>query len=122
MFVNQSACVAKRRPTPRSKITRLRAQTKAIRWVNAVALCLFALSVGALAVASALPQQRKLADKELELERVLQAEAAVLDDVEDSRASFEAMRTDPEYLELMAIDRLNLYWEGSTIFRRDRQR
>jgi uncharacterized membrane-anchored protein len=114
--------MAKRRPPSRSKITRLRAQTKAIRWVNGVALCLFALSVGALAVASALPQKRKLADKELELERVLQAEAAVLDKMEDARAGYEALRMDPEYLELHAIDRLNMYRSGESIYRIERQR
>lgn len=114
--------MAKRRPPSRSKITRLRAQTKAIRWVNAVALCLFALSVGTLAVASALPQKRKLADKRIELSRILEAEAAVLDRMEDSRASYEALRTDPEYLELHAIDRLNVYRPGESIYRIERER
>ncbi len=114
--------MAKRRPASRSKITRLRAQTKAIRWVNGGALCLFALSVGSLAVASALPQKRKLADKELELVRVLQAEAGVIDKMEDSRASYEALRTDPEYLELHAIDRLNVYRPKESIYRIQRER
>lgn len=114
--------MAKRCPSSRSKITRLRAQTKTIRWVNAVFLCMFAFSVGALAVASALPQRKQLAAKELELERVLEAEAAVLDKMEDARASYEALRMDPEYLELHAIDRLNVYRKGETIYRIERQR
>jgi len=114
--------MAKRRPPTRSKITRLRAQTKAIRWVNAVVLCLFALSVGTLAVASALPQKRKLAAKELELARILETEEAVINQMEDSRASYEALRTDPEYLELHAIDRLNVYRPGESIYRVERDR
>ena len=57
----------------RAKPRRLRAQTKAIRWVNGGVLCLFALSVGGLAVASALPQKRKLAAKELEFQRILES-------------------------------------------------
>ncbi|MGE9270832.1 MAG: FtsB family cell division protein [Verrucomicrobiales bacterium] len=106
----------------RSKITRLRAQTKAIRWVNAFVLCLFAVSVGALAVASALPQMRKLDEKEKELEKILAIEAEVIDEKEDARASYEGLRSDPELLELHAIDRLNVYRPGESIYRMERGR
>ena len=112
----------KRRPPTRSKITRLRAQTKALRWVNGVALCLFATSVGAIAVASALPQKQELEKKEDALRKILVLEEQVMAQKIDAKATEEALRDDPEYLELHAIDRLNLHHEGEKIYRVERER
>ncbi|BCX49477.1 hypothetical protein HAHE_33850 [Haloferula helveola] len=114
--------MATSRKTPRSRITRLRAQTRAIRWVNGFVLCLFGLSVGALAVASALPQRRQLEDKEQELARIHEKERQVLALKEDAQATYRALRDDPEYLELHARDRLNLYFPGEMIYRIERDR
>ncbi len=111
------------RPHPASsKITRLRAQTRAIHWVNGVVLCLFGLSLGALAVASALPQKRQLEEKRLELARIEEKEREVIAVKEDSRASYEALREDPEYLEMHARDRLNLHLPDEKIYRPERAR
>lgn len=102
-------------------MTRLRAQTKTIRCANGVMLCLFGLCVGGLTVASALPQIRKLDDKQRELAQVLEAERAEIARKEDTQAACDAMRTDQEYLELHAVDRLNLYRPGTTIYRIERE-
>ncbi|GAA5483460.1 septum formation initiator family protein [Haloferula sargassicola] len=90
--------------------------------MNSVILCVLGTSLGALTVASALPQYRKLAEKHEELERVLEAEKKVVAEKEDSQAALDAMREDPEYLELHAIDRLNLHRPGTTIYRIERER
>ncbi|MEM1085271.1 MAG: septum formation initiator family protein [Verrucomicrobiota bacterium] len=112
----------KKRKRARSKVTRLQAQTKAIRFFNGVILCLFGLSLGLLAVATALPQKRKLDEKEMEYARALQAEREVLDLKDDKQAAYEALREDPEYLEIHARDRLNLHRKGEKIYRIERDR
>lgn len=110
-----------KKKAPRAKITRLRAQTRAIRVVNAVLMALFGLSLGGLTVASALPQKRKLAEKQAELERVLEQERQVIAAKEDAQAGCDAISEDPEYLEIHAVDRLNVHRPGTTIFRMERE-
>lgn len=111
-----------RRHPASSKITRLRAQTRAIRGVNGLALCLFGLSVGALAVASALPQKRQLEEKRIELSRIEEREREVMAVKEDAKAAYDALLNDPEYLELHARDRLNLHRPDEKIYRVERTR
>jgi len=111
-----------RRPVAPSKITRLRAQTGVIRAINGVLMCVVGLGVGAAVVATALPQQRQLDEKERQLEVVLEREREVVAEKEDKTASYKALREDREYLELHARDRLNLHREGETIYRIERRR
>jgi cell division protein FtsB len=108
------------RSTGTTKITRLRAQPRALRVVNGFALCLLGLSIGGLVVAGALPQMRQHAEKKRELEAVLERERAVMAEKEDTRATHDALRHDTEYLELHARDRLNLHKPGETIYRMER--
>jgi cell division protein FtsB len=105
-----------------SKLSRLRAQTKVIRWLNGLLLCAFGLSVGGLVVASALPQKRQLEDKRAELARVEEARRRVQAEKEDAKAAQEALLSDPEYLELHARDRLNLRGPGEKVYRIERDR
>ncbi|MFC7335605.1 septum formation initiator family protein [Haloferula chungangensis] len=105
-----------------SKVTRLQAQTRVIRFCNGVILCLFGLSLGMVAVATALPQKRKLEEKELEFTNIISREREVMALKEDKQAAYEALREDPEYLEIHARDRLPLYKEGEKIFRIERNR
>ncbi|MCH7224581.1 septum formation initiator family protein [Haloferula sp. A504] len=121
-FVKECQAMASRPHPASSKISRLRAQTKAIHGLNGLVLCLFGLSVGALAVASALPQKRQLDEKRLELARIEERERAVIAVKEDAQASYEALRDDPEYLELHARDRLNLHDPREKIYRIERER
>ena len=85
-------------------------------------LCLFGLALGALAVASALPQKRQLAEKRMELARIEEREREVMAIKEDSQASYKALREDQEYLELHARDRLNVHRPDEKIYRPDRTR
>lgn len=102
------------------KITHLRAQTRALRVANGFALCVFGLAVGSLVVAGAFPQKRQLDEKQRELEEVLAKEREVIWIKEDVQARHDALRHDPEYLELHARDRLNLHRPGETIYRIER--
>ncbi len=85
-------------------------------------LCLFGLSLGALAVASALPQMRQLEDKRMELLRIEEKEREVIALKEDAEAGYRALREDQEYLELHARDRLNLHHPDEKIYRPERTR
>ncbi|MGB6220476.1 septum formation initiator family protein [Haloferula sp.] len=114
--------MSKRRKKASSKVTRLQAQTRAIRFFNGLILCLFGLSAGLVAVATALPQKRKLDEKEMEFARALQKEREVVALMEDKQAAYKALREDPEYLEIHARDRLPLHKEGESIYRIERNR
>lgn len=114
--------MSKRRKKTRSKVTRLQAQTRAIRAFNGVILCLFGLSLGLVVVATALPQKRKLVEKRLEHERFLQREKDTLALKEDKQAAYEALLGNREYLEIHARDRLDLHRKGEKIFRIERDR
>lgn len=120
-FANESGHVAKRSKKACSKVTRLRAQTRAIRFVNGLILCFFGLSAGLVAVATALPQKRKLHEKELEYAHYLQREEELLALKDDKQAGLEALREDREYLEIHARDRLPLHREGERIYRIERE-
>ena len=121
-FVNERPLMSKPRKKPCSKVTRLQAQTRVIRVFNGLILCLFGLSAGMVAVATALPQKRKLEEKEMEYARIIAREEAVLALKEDKQAAYEALREDPEYLEIHARDRLPLHKEGESIYRIERNR
>jgi len=121
-FVNERVQVAKPRKKTRSKVTRLQAQTRAIRLFNGMILCLFGLSLGLVAVATALPQMRKLDEKRVEYDHYLQREQEELALLEDKKAAYEALREDREYLEIHARDRLPLHRKGESIYRIDRER
>lgn len=121
-FVNESGHVSKRSRNSHSKVTRLQAQTRVIRVFNSVILCLFGLSLGLVAVATALPQRRKLDEKEQEYARYLQRERAEVALKEDKQAAYEALREDREYLEIHARDRLNWHRPGEKIYRMERDR
>jgi cell division protein FtsB len=121
-FVKESGHVSKRPKKAISKVTRLQAQTKAIRVFNGLILCLFGLSVGLVAVATALPQKRKLDEKQMEYSHYLKREAEELALKEDKKAAYDALSEDPEYLEIHARDRLPLHKKGESIYRIERNR
>ena len=114
--------MSKPRKKASSKVTRLQAQTRMIRFFNGLILCLFGLSLGLVAVATALPQKQKLEEKETEHAHFIAREKEVLALKEDKQAAYEALREDPEYLEIHARDRLPLHKEGESIYRIERNR
>jgi hypothetical protein len=71
-------------------------------------------------VASALPQKRRLTDLEFELARVLEAEKKIVAEKEYREIEYRALKEDPQFLELKAMDRLNLHREGDKVYRMKR--
>lgn len=103
-------------------MTRLQAQTRAIRTFNGLLVCVLGLTVGFSVVATALPQKRRLEEMRAKLRAVESEEQQVIAQKEDGEAAYRALREDPEYLEIHARDRLNLHRPGETIYRIERSR
>lgn len=103
------------------KLKRLEAQTQVIRVVNRLVFCVLGLVLGLAVVASALPQKRRLQDLEFKLARTLEAERKVLAEKDHRETEYQALREDPEFLELKAMDRLNLHREGERVYRIKRE-
>ncbi len=99
------------------KLKRLEAQTQVIRAFNRIVFGLMGLVLGLAVVASALPQKRRLTDLEFELARVLEAEKKVMAEKEYREIEYLALKEDPEFLELKAMDRLNLHRQGEMVYR-----
>ena len=87
---------------------------------NRIVFGVLGLVLGMAVVASALPQKRRLTDLEFELARVLEAEKAILAEKEYRETEYHALKGDPEFLELKAMDRLNLHREGNKVYRMKR--
>jgi hypothetical protein len=99
------------------KLKRLEAQTRVIHAFNRIVFGIMGLVLGLVVVASAMPQKRRLMDLEYELARVLEAEKKVVAEKEYRETEYFALKEDPEFLELKAMDRLNLHREGEKVYR-----
>jgi cell division protein FtsB len=99
------------------KLKRLEAQTQVIRAVNRIVFGVMGLVLGLAVVASALPQKRRLHELEAKLARTLEAELNVVAEKDHRETEYLALKEDPEFLELNAMDRLNLHREGERVYR-----
>lgn len=99
------------------KLKRLEAQTQVIRAVNRIVFGVMGLVLGLAVVASALPQKRRLQELEAKLARTLEAEAKVVAEKDHRETEYLALKEDPEFLELNAMDRLNLHRAGERVYR-----
>ena len=120
MLIAYHPMAARRKTTPKTsnvKLKRLEAQTRVICTFNRIVFAVMALVLGMAVVASALPQKRKLAELETKLARVLEDEARVKAEKEHRETEYKALKEDPEFLELKAMDRLNLHREGQRVYR-----
>ena len=103
------------------KLKRLEAQTRVICTFNRIIFAVMGLVLGMAVVASALPQKRKLEDLEFKLARAQEDEQRVLAEKEHREIEYRAMKEDPSFLELKAMDRLNLHREGERVYRIKRE-
>lgn len=99
------------------KLKRLEAQTRVICTFNRIVFAAMGLILGLAVVASALPQKRRLTDLEGKLARTLEEEKRVLAEKEYREIEYRALKEDPAFLELKAMDRLNLHREGEKVYR-----
>ncbi len=99
---------------------RLEAQTRVICTVNRIIFALMALILSLAVVASALPQKKRLADLKFKLAQTLAAEEQILAEKEFRETELRALKEDHEFLELKAMDRLNLHRHGEKVYRIER--
>lgn len=99
------------------KLARLEARTRAIQGLGSLVFLLFCLSIGFVVVATAIPQRRKLDGLELKYSQVKEREAHWLAERERTEIELRALREDPEFLEIQARDRLDLYRPGEKVLR-----
>ena len=111
----------KKKKTSRVKLKRLEAQTRVICTFNRIVFGVMALVLSLAVVASALPQRRRLSELEERLKHTLQEESEVVAEHEYRETEYRALKDDPAFLELKAMDRLNLRREGEKIFRFQRE-
>jgi cell division protein FtsB len=111
----------RKKKTSRVKLKRLEAQTRVICTFNRIVFGVMALVLAMAVVASALPQRRRLAELEDKLQQVLAEEKKVDAEHGYRETEYRAMKDDSAFLELKAMDRLNLRREGEKIYRFKRE-
>jgi hypothetical protein len=111
-----------KRPMVNVKLTRLEAQTRAIRGAGSIVFVVFCMAIGFVVVATAFPQRRELDKLEAKLKLAKELEEKVLADREYHQIEHRALREDPEFLEIHARDRLNLYRVGERVLKFDSNR
>ncbi len=99
---------------------KMRARTDRINAGVRLALCGFALTACCAFLVAALPHQKKLDELRVDLDDVLSDEQAVIDQKDAKERELRAIESDPDYLEIIARDRLNYYKSGEHIFRIER--
>jgi cell division protein FtsB len=118
---SRMASPPKKKKTTRVKLKRLEAQTRVICTFNRIVFGVMALVLAMVVVASALPQRRRLTELEDKLQRVLSEEKKVDAERDYRETEYRAMKDDPAFLELKAMDRLNLRRDGEKIYRFKRE-
>ena len=118
----RAARATKAAPRRRGRGKYLRARTVGIRLANRFAFGVL-IAMGCVAIAIlALPQVRELQRLESELTEVEAREQESLALKDRKSRELSALRNDPEYLELVARDRLGLYVPGERVVRVKRPR
>lgn len=117
MLTNWRRMARARKKAKGVKLKRLEAQTRVICTFNRIVFAVMGLILGLAVVASALPQKRRLTDLQFKLAQTLEAEKRVMAEKEYREIEYKALKEDPAFLELKAMDRLNLHREGEKVYR-----
>ena len=102
-------------------LARLQTRTRRVKALVRCAFVLFAVSLGFVVVAMAVPQYRILKEIELKVADAEERKQAALAERDHRRIELQALREDPAFLEIHARDRLDMCREGERVlrFRRD---
>lgn len=103
------------------KLKKLEAQTRVICTFNRIVFGVLALVLAMAVVATALPQRRRLTELEDKLAQVLTEENKIKAEQEYRDTEYRALKDDPAFLELKAMDRLNIRRQGEKIYRFKRE-
>lgn len=99
------------------KVIRLNARIRVVQGATRMALMMFCMAVGFVVVATAIPQRKETLLLERKLSKAVDQESAIVRVKEQRKIELQALREDPEYLEIHARDRLDVCLEGETVFR-----
>lgn len=99
---------------------KLRARTDRINTSVRLALCVLALTACCAFLVAALPHQKELDKLHSDLGEVIEEESVVIERKDAKERELRAIEEDPEYLEMIARDRLDYYKPGEHIFRIER--
>lgn len=96
---------------------RLHGRIRLVQGASRVAMIAFCMAIGFVVIATAIPQRRETMALEHKLDKaMLQLED--IDAVKEHRkVELQALREDPEFLEIQARDRLDVCREGEMVFR-----
>jgi cell division protein FtsB len=106
-----------RRKLASERARRLEVQAQILQGIGRVFFMCTCLAIGFVAVSTAVPQKRQLDALELKLEKAKARELEVLAKREICEIEQRALRTDPNFLENHARDRLNSYRPGERILK-----
>ncbi|MCF7674701.1 MAG: septum formation initiator family protein [Akkermansiaceae bacterium] len=103
----------------RSQLTvrarRLEVRSRVLQGVVRVVFAVLGLSIGFVVVSTGVPQKRRLEELAAKLEQSINREEEVLAEREICEIEYQALRSDPKFLEIMAYDRLGWHREGERI-------
>ncbi len=95
---------------------------RVIQGAGKFAFLAFAVALGFVVVATAIPQRRALEQLEANLQLVRERARAVVAERDYRRIELRALREDPAFLEIHARDRLDYFREGERVLRFKRNR
>jgi cell division protein FtsB len=96
---------------------RLEVRARILQGIGRVFFIVACLAVGFVVVSTAAPQKRKLEALAARLEQARERERKVTEDRDFYEIEHQALRTDPEFLEIHARDRLNYYRDGERVLK-----
>ena len=102
-------------------MSKIEARTEWIRSLNRTVVSLLALGVGVVVVASAVPERKRLSEKELELRETLAREVEMKAERDADAVHYQALKNDPQYLEERARDRLDYCRPNERVLRIQRE-
>ncbi|MDG1357936.1 MAG: septum formation initiator family protein, partial [Akkermansiaceae bacterium] len=100
---------------------KVRARTERMNVSVRLAFCILVLMGCFAFVATTLQPYRKLKKMEVVLNEVVDKENAVIEQKDAKQRELTAILNEPQYLEMIARDRLNYYKPGERVFRIDRE-
>jgi hypothetical protein len=110
------AAMAKRKLAS-ERARRLEVRARILQGAGRVFFMITCLAVGFVVVSTAVPQKRRLEALEGKLEQAKERERKTLAEREYYEIEHQALRTDPEFLEIHARDRLDYYREGEKVLK-----
>lgn len=113
--------MARRDQTKLLGVSRIEARTEWIRSLNRMVVAVLMLGLGVVVVASAVPERKRLAEKEQQLRQANVREAEVRAEKEAEEVHYQALKEDPQFLETMARDRLDYCRPDERVLRIQRE-